>query len=514
MQPSQDLSQRPSVEQIQDPRWRLANLYHITDKAGNVVLFKPSEVQTDLLDNLYRRNLILKARQLGFSTLVQLMILDQCIFVPNTHAGVIAQDRESAAKIFDNKIKFAWDRMPAWVKQYVRSVGDNANELALSNGSYVRVATSLRSDTLQFLHVSEFGKICAKYPQHAKEIVTGTLPALGDDAICVIESTAEGREGKFFEMCQAYTDAKRNNRIFAPLDFRMHFYAWFDCPDYSTEFAEEFTADDIAYFASIDLATGVELSLNQRNWYKRTLRSVFAGDAHQMRQEYPSLPDEAFERDTEGSWFGTQIGALRNAKRIDSIPHVPGVPVDTFWDIGRTDGTAVWCMQRIGIHYRFIDFIEGRDLDYDHYASELLKRPYVYGRHFLPHDAAHVRQAESKEKAKSPEQILNGLGLRNTKIVPRTEIKINSINAARRILPQCMFDELRCAAGIIHLESYRKKWSTSLGMYLDEPIHDLHSEAADAFQQFACGWTEDRAIDPKRFAAQINQTNPFSVRQP
>ena len=92
---------KPSLEQINDPIWRLSNLYWITDKSGNVVLFQPTEIQLDLLQHLYLRNLILKARQLGFSTLIQLMILDQCIFVPNTHAGVIAQDRDSAGKIFD-----------------------------------------------------------------------------------------------------------------------------------------------------------------------------------------------------------------------------------------------------------------------------------------------------------------------------------------------------------------------------------------------------------------------------
>lgn len=506
---------KPSIEQINDPIWRLSNLYWITDKAGNVVLFQPTEIQLDLLQHLFLRNLILKARQLGFSTLIQLMILDQCIFVPNTHAGVIAQDRDSAGKIFDNKLKFAWDRVPPWIKSYVRNTSDNANELAFSNGSYVRVATSMRSDTLQLLHISEFGKICAKYPHHAKEIITGTLPALGPNAIAIIESTAEGREGKFFAMCEAYKAAKAAGTPFAPTDFRMHFYAWFDNPLYATDFDEIMTEDDHKYFASVESTCGITLTQQQRNWYKNTLRSVFAGDAHQMRQEYPSMPDEAFERDTEGCWFTPQFADLRRGNRITSVPYVPGVPVDTFWDIGRSDGTAVWFMQRIGADYRFIDFVDGHNEDYDYYVRELLQnRRYVYGRHFLPHDGAHVRQAETKSKAKSPKEMLESLGLRRVQIVPRTPIKINSINAARRLLGQCLFDEQRCAAGILHLESYRKHWSTGLAMYLDEPVHDVHSEAADAFQQFATGWSEDKQFDHSRFqqaAAGYGATNPFQT---
>lgn len=104
--------------------------------------------------------------------------------------------------------------------------------------------------------------------------------------------------------------------------------------------------------------------------------------------------------------------------------------------------------------------------------------------------------------------MLENLGLRRIVVVPRTLIKIDSIRAARRTLLECWFDETRCAAGIAHLEAYRKRWSEPLAQFLDEPVHDIHSEAADAFQQIATGWTPDVRFDLGQVqrvnAAQIN----------
>jgi hypothetical protein len=98
--------------QARDPEWRIRNIYWIKDKDAKEVRFIPNAAQEQFLSRMWSRNIILKARQLGFSTLYQLMMLDQCIFNDNIQAGVIAQDQEAASNIFRNKIKFAWDRLP------------------------------------------------------------------------------------------------------------------------------------------------------------------------------------------------------------------------------------------------------------------------------------------------------------------------------------------------------------------------------------------------------------------
>lgn len=500
-------------QELADPWWRICNLYHIVDKDGVLRRFEPNEPQRDFFHHMGYRNLILKARQLGFSTLIQLIILDQCIFVPHIHGGVVAQDDEAAAKIFADKIKVAWDNMDPWVKAMVKTVGNSERELKFDNGSYIRVATSLRSGTYQFIHVSEFGKICAKFPIRAKEVMTGSIPTVPNNGFVFIESTAEGREGKFFELVQEAQQRRKDGVKLGPRDYRLHFYAWFDAPEYRQEWPEPITEDDAAYFRSVTDQTGVEISPEQMYWYIATRRQNFAGDTHMMRQEYPSMPDEAFERSVEGTWFVTQMAELRKQGRITSVPWIRGVPVETAWDIGRSDGTAIWCFQRVGIDFRIINYHEDHGKDYDEYVAWLQQTGYVFGRHWLPHDAAHIRQAETKTKAKSAKQILEGLGLTRIQIVPQVQIKITAINRARAALPQCYIDELNCAPGIIHLDAYSKKWSTPLAMFIDEPVHNRHSEAADAFMQMACGWTPDRQIEKSKFSqANTSAVNPFANR--
>ena len=189
-------------EQFLDPRWRLSNLYTITDKAGTRVPFRPNSAQLALLDDLHSANIILKARQLGFTTLCCLIYLDACIFTPNTRAGVIAHKLDDAKVIFRDKIKYPYDQLDEGLKAAAPAVQDSADTLTFANNSSIRVSTSMRSGTLQYLHVSEFGKICAQYPEKAREIVTGALNTVEAGQFIVIESTAEGQEGAFYRMCQ------------------------------------------------------------------------------------------------------------------------------------------------------------------------------------------------------------------------------------------------------------------------------------------------------------------------
>ena len=149
--------------------------------------------QEQLLDELHYLNLILKARQIGFTTFIQIYMLDVC-------AGVIAHTQSDAEAIFRDKIKYPYDSLPQAIKTACPIMRDNTTTLELGNNSSLRVGTSLRGGTLQYLHISEFGKICAKYPEKAREIVTGALNTIEAGQMAWIESTAEGQEGRFHEL--------------------------------------------------------------------------------------------------------------------------------------------------------------------------------------------------------------------------------------------------------------------------------------------------------------------------
>ncbi len=93
----------------------------------------------------------------------------------------------------------------------------------------------MRSGTLQYLHVSEYGQLCAKFPDKAREVRTGALNTVQAGQIVFIESTAEGREGHFYDLCEEAQAKQRMGTKLTPLDFKFNFFPWFKCPDYAID---------------------------------------------------------------------------------------------------------------------------------------------------------------------------------------------------------------------------------------------------------------------------------------
>lgn len=277
---------------LSDPWWRLNNLYWIEDERGEAVKFRLRPWQELLLRTMWFLNIVLKARQLGFTTAIDIFILDRTLFNANTKSGIIAHKREDAVVIFRTKIKFAYDRLPLELKQAIGAKSDRAGELEFTNGSSIRVAVSMRSGTLQYLHVSEFGKLCAEFPIRAQEVISGSLNTLHEGGIAFIESTAEGAGGHFFNMTMKAKSHADSGTELNRLQYKFHFFPWFDDPKYAVEPASDFvlTKDHAEYFESVERATGVQLTIQQKAWY--VIKEDEQGD--KMKQEFPSTPMEAF----------------------------------------------------------------------------------------------------------------------------------------------------------------------------------------------------------------------------
>lgn len=485
---------------LSDPWWRLTSgkLYKIMIKGddgedGLVVPFIPNDSQRNFLENIHYRNIILKARQLGFTTAIDLYFLDCALFRKDIRAGIIAQNEDAAKTIFRDKIKFAYDNLPEELRQAMPLERDSQSELLFThNNSSIRVGTSMRSGTIHYLHVSEFGKICAEFPKRASEVVTGSIPAVPQNGIVCIESTAEGQEGYFYSMCDRAEKQAEQGKELTKKDYRFHFYAWWKEPRYRTKENVIITEKDHEYFDQVEVSMNTTIDTEQRAWYCMTRDADFSGEDEKMWQEYPSTPKEAFQKSTEGCFYAVQMTKARKEGRITTVPYQQGYPVNTFWDIGSGDGTAIWLHQEIGQKHNFIGFIEGWGEPYSYYVSELQKLGYVWGRHFLPHDGNHVRQGQQRNL--SPKQKIENLGLKNIEIVDRVADISHGIQQTRDMLGNCWFDEEKCKKGIIHLDSYRKTYSKTRMMYIDTPLHDEHSEGADAFRQFAQGYKESKPL--------------------
>jgi hypothetical protein len=495
-QAPQELAQLTELRaRMQDRAWRITSgkLYKIIikgeeDDDGLVMPFIPNRAQRRLLARLHNRNVILKARQLGFTTLVAILWLDTALFSKDPiRTGIIAQDKETAESIFRDKVKFAYDRLPDSLRAMFPLATENKKELVFAhNGSSIRVATSVRGGTIHRLHISEFGKICAKYPDKAKEVVTGSIPAVPLHGMLIIESTAEGQDGEFYKISQR---AQALHEKAVPLglkDYRFHFFPWWSNPEYTLDpEGVVFTEADSKYFMERQAEIGVELSLGQRAWYVSTRESDFSGDPTAMWQEYPTTPKEAFQVSTEGCYYSTQLALARKQGRVHKFIPLEAAPVYTFWDLGRGDMTTVWFMQRVAMEYRFIRYMEWSGEEIVTFATYLQGLGYTFGKHYLPHEAEHKRLGETPDTNFSLKEMFERQMPGHTfEVVPRVTTLIAGINSTRNVFGSCHFSEEGCGIGMSRLANYKKKWNKSIGAWSSEHVHDDNSHGADGFRQF------------------------------
>lgn len=483
------LSDDELAEALSYKWFRLNTLYHIKDKGGRKILFEPNAEQESFYLNQHCRDIILKARQLGFTTFKMISDLDDCLFNPDFSAGCICHNLEDAKDIFRNKIKFAYNNITEGQIELLRRVGyelpvplnDKDNGYVFNNGSSIKVSVSYRGGTLQSLHVSEFGKICKKYPEKAKEIVTGAFEAVAAGNVITIESTAEGREGYFYSYCQDAEKLKKLGKKPNLLEFNFHFFPWFTRAEYSIE--GDITPALDSYFAELEAKQGVTLTDGQKAWYSAKWKVL--GD--DMKREYPSTPKEAFENSIEGAYYAKQFTQIYKDGRIcEGFDN--DAKVNTAWDIGVGDSTCIWFYQKVGNEIHLIDYYENSGEGLEHYANVLHDRGYDYGRHYAPHD---IDNRDFSGKGRTRREMardgfdINGKRYRlNFDKVAKLSVE-DGINYARKMLDRCVFDSSKCERGIQCLENYRKEWNEKLGCWRDKPLHDWASDGADAFRYLA-----------------------------
>lgn len=456
--------------------WRLNNLYKIKDAHGNKIKFRMNWAQQDFYSRMHYYNVNLKSRQLGFTTFAMIYFLDSCLFNKNHSAGVIAHQREAAEDLFRNKIRFAYDELPEWMRDMCKARSDSARVLEFENGSSVAVGTSLRSGTFQKLLISEYGKTSAREPEKAKEIKTGALNTVHAGQQIIIESTAEGQSGEFYDIVQRAKALQ--GKPLTPMDPKLFFYPWYTHPGYTIDADVSMTDKDIKYFEGL----GVDLTSGQKSWYIKKREE----QTDAMFREFPSTIEESFQGSMEGAIYYSEMVKARTDGRVTRVPWEPSRPVHTFWDLGNRDPCAIWFFQHIGMDYRFIDYWEGSDVGgLPTWIRVLRDKPYIYGQHHWPHDGAYKQLGTGKALKETAE----GLGLRPIKIVPKTKLKQVSIEKVRPILQRAWFDSERCAVGLKRLEDYRREWDDNLGQWSKDPRHDDSSHTADAMMTFADGYT-------------------------
>lgn len=344
----------------------------------------------------------------------------------------------------------AWD----YLKHYSRPIpGVKFNESELRadypNGGQVRIYGGDDPDSLRGIYLD--GVVCDEYGMHKADIFSTVLrPALSDrEGWALFLGTPNGRN-QFYEMLQ-YAELTPG---------------WF---------AATYKASETGILSETELTAA---------------RSVMTAD------EYAQEFECSFEASVKGAIYSAELSAAREQGRICTVPYDPILPVDTDWDIGVGDHTAIWFSQSTrGGEVRLIDYYEANGEGLPHYATLLKAKGYSYGDHWAPHDIQVREFASGRSRLEAAE----ALGIR-FKVAPKTSVE-DGIHAARMLLPKCYFDAAKCAPGVEALGHYRRDYNARLHEFKPNPVHDWSSHCADAFRGLAVRQVPPRAKKIEMFGS-------------
>ena len=217
----------------------------------------------------------------------------------------------------------------------------------------------------------------------------------------------------------------------------------------------------------------------------------------------------SFDAAVEGAYFANALRHLRENEKILDFSVDINFPVNTYWDIGTRDKTAIWFIQIIQKtnEYRIINYYENFNEGPQHYINYInewkSKTGICYGTHYAPHDIMKREYTTNKSIMGTVRQ----LGL-NFSPVPRIPHKEDGIAAVRCILPRCIFHEKNCEKGLGALLSYHARFNEKKNYYSD-PEHDWSSHSADAFMQFAQQEGGVKTEKGRILFNRVNTNNPF-----
>jgi phage terminase large subunit len=255
-------------------------------------------------------------------------------------------------------------------------------------------------------------------------------------------------------------------------------------------FNPELEDDDVYQNFVIDPpqdAIVVKIGWQDNPWFPDVLRQEKDELKRKNPAEYKNVWEGECKEAVDGAIFAAELRLAAEEQRITRVSVKAGIPVQTFWDLGQSDNTAIWFVQLIGQEYRVVDYYQNSGEKMPHYIEKLIERGYLYDEHCLPHDAEHEQMAAKATIKQQLQEALRAnpkLG-KVVRIVPRIAKKALGIDAARSIFAQCLFDREKTSDGLQCLRRYAYDKDMETGRVSKEPRHDIWSHGADAFLCFA-----------------------------
>lgn len=320
---------------LADKVWRMHNLYFILTKDSRMIPLPLNFAQEDYLRRRGNRNYVLKARQLGFSTLGLIDLLDETIFNKNTSTAIVAHEKQKVIKLFEI-IKRAYENLPDDPRIKPRVSIENRNELYFPDiNSKIYVTIDTRGETVHNLHISELAFIA-----NSEQKLAATLESVPKGGRITYETTANGMANYAFE--------EWNNEH---SEYQKFFYNWLWEPEYRLEtdrtwedLCEEYRPLAVQYELIEDAPERFNLDKEQLNFYISKVRR----HKKLVRQEYPFTPIESF--------ISSGLGIFSQS---DLTKHEPIKPLERKWR-----DCLIWEYPLKGFKYTIgVDSSEGLGLD-------------------------------------------------------------------------------------------------------------------------------------------------------
>lgn len=232
------------------------------------------------------------------------------------------------------------------------------------------------------------------------------------------------------------------------------------------------------------------INMNWRDnpWFPRVLEQEMEETKERSQADYDNIWEGHPRSAVEGAIYQDELRLAHEENRITKVPYDESKPVNTYWDLGHSDQTAIWFIQQSGYEYRVLDYYSNSHKKLGHYLKELQDREYLYGTHYFPHDAKAQQLAADKTIEQQAREVLKNVG-----VVPQGRIQ-DGIEQTRLKFPHCHFDAEKCADGLSALRRYAYARDLQTGKISINPKHDIWSHGSDAFRTFAMA-NEESSID-------------------
>jgi phage terminase large subunit len=346
------------------------------------------------------------------------------------------------APFYKQSKSVAWD----YFKQFTRVISGiviNESELRIDfkNGARIQLFGADNADSLRGLYFDSI--ICDEYGDWKSTVFQYVVrPALADrQGKAVIIGTPKGR-----------------NQFWEVYDRACHSDDWL---------ALKITVDESGILPQSEV---------------NALKNELSEDAWRQEMECD------FDAALPGAIWGRELYQAEQDGRITGVEYDGFADVYTAWDLGYSDDTAIWFYQVIHGEVHFIDFYAASGKSIEHYAAQVLSRPYRYKTHFLPHDARAKTLASGGKSV--IEMLAEHLSITKMAITPSLSMQ-DGIQAVRMMMPRAWFDKERCYDGIEALKQYQREWDEDKKMFRDKPRHDWTSHAADSMRYAAINWKEE-----------------------